>query len=313
MSKELRVVHTEVLLEMLEFNPSIMVLEADLTGCISTKKIADRFPDNFVQCGIAEANMIGVAAGLSAVGKVPFVHSFGCFATRRCFDQLFLSGGYAKQHIVVFGSDAGVTAVTNGGTHMPFEDIGLARLIPGAIVMDVSDENVLKAAMHFAHKHKGVNYIRSTRKDLPILYENEKEIEIGKANVLKEGDDLTMIACGICVHEALSAAKSIEEQTDKTVAVIDMHTIKPIDEDILAKYATKTGRIITIENHNVVGGLGDAVASTLLEKNLAVTHFLKLGVRELYGQVGSLDYLKDFYGISATKITDSCLSLLSLE
>ncbi|NGN97704.1 transketolase family protein [Grimontia sp. S25] len=311
MSKELRVIHAEMLMELAEQHDNVMVLEADLAGSVSTKKFADAFPNNFLNCGIAEANMIGVASGLSAVGKVPFVHSFGCFATRRCYDQIFLAGGYAGQHINIFGSDAGVTAVTNGGTHMPFEDTGLMRLVPNATVIDVSDESVLRAAMRYAYEHKGVNYIRSTRKDLPAIYASEDEIEIGKGNLLKEGAELTLVAAGICVHDALEAAEKIEANTGKTVAVIDMHTIKPLDTELLIAEARKTGRVVTIENHNVIGGLGDAVASELLSGGVALQSFHKLGVQEQYGQVGSLDFLKDAYGISAERIADFCTSLLS--
>ncbi|MCG3865313.1 MULTISPECIES: transketolase C-terminal domain-containing protein [unclassified Photobacterium] len=309
MNKELRHVHCETLMEIAEKNKNIMVLEADLMGSVSTKKFADTYPNNFIQCGIAEANMIGVASGLSTVGKVPFVHSFGCFATRRCYDQLFLAGGYAKQHINIFGSDAGVTAVTNGGTHMPFEDTGLMRLIPNATVIDISDAHVLQAAIHYSYKHHGINYIRSTRKALPSLYHSKDDIEIGKGNVLREGNDLTLIASGVSVHDALEAAQIIEDRSSFTVTVIDMHTIKPLDESLIIKYAS-TERIITIENHNIIGGLGDAVASCLLSNNCKVSMFHKLGVNEQFGQVGSLEYLKETYGISAEKIAEFSLQKL---
>lgn len=311
MSKELRVIHAEMLVELAEQDANVFVLEADLMGSMSTRKFAETHPDNFLQCGIAEANMIGVAAGLSAVGKIPFVHSFGCFATRRCYDQIFLAGGYAKQHLNIFGSDAGVTAVTNGGTHMPFEDTGLMRLVPHSTVIDVSDEHVLRAAMRYAYNHRGVNYIRSTRKELPHIYQSETEIRIGKGNVVKDGDSLTLIASGICVHDAMQAAAMIEEATGDSVAVIDMHTIKPLDTELVIKYAEKTGRLITIENHNVIGGLGDAVASELVTSGVTLKQFHKLGIQEQYGQVGSLDYLKDTYGISAEKIAKFCSSRLN--
>lgn len=311
MSRELREVHSEVLVELAKSDSNVMVLEADLASCITTNSFAKKYPDNFIQCGIAEANMIGVAAGLSAVGKIPFVHSFGCFVTRRCFDQIFLSGGYARQHISIFGSDAGVTAVTNGGTHMPFEDIGLMRLVPDSVIIDVSDEYVLRAAIKFAYKHKGVNYIRSTRKDLPVLYQAEQDVEIGKANVMKEGTDLTLVACGICVHDALEAANELEARFDGSVAVIDMHTIKPLDGKTLRDYVSKSKKVVTIENHNIIGGLGESVANELVCNNIHVEQFLKLGVNEKFGQVGSLDYLKESYGISASAIVSACEPVLA--
>ncbi|WP_062266547.1 transketolase family protein [Endozoicomonas arenosclerae] len=310
MSSELRHIHAETLLELARDHENLRVLEADLMGSVSTGKFQAEFPDQFIQCGIAEANMIGVAAGLSATGKVPFVHSFGCFITRRCYDQLFLSGGYAQQHINIFGSDAGVAAVTNGGTHMPFEDVGLMRLIPDSVVIEVSDAAVLKKAMHYSYQNPGVNYIRSTRKDLPELYLSPDEIEIGKGKVLREGDDLTIIASGLSVHDALEAAAEVEALMGKTVTVVDMHTIKPVDTELVIRCVNKTGKLLTVENHNVTGGLGDAVIAELLEAGVAPTAFRKIGVREQFGQVGSLDYLKDQYGISAQAITEAAIAIL---
>lgn len=309
--KELRQIHLETLLELAQQHSDIMVLEADLMSCLSTQKFAQQYPERFLQCGIAEANMIGIAAGLSAIGKVPYVHSFGCFATRRCFDQLFISGGYAQQHINIFGSDAGVTAVTNGGTHMPFEDIGLMRLIPNSTVIDASDENVLKAALKFAYGHKGINYIRATRKATPKIYLSDNQIKIGKANILKDGNDVTFFACGICVYDALEAAKIIEAKLGLSIAVIDVHTIKPLDTEVVIKYAQKTKTIFTIENHNVTGGLGDSIATTLLEAGVIVNQFYRFGIREQFGQVGSLEYLKDIYQISTNQIVQKCMRFLA--
>ncbi|MGD8110795.1 transketolase family protein [Vibrio sp. TRT 17S01] len=311
MNTELREVHVETLQELIEQHSDVMVLEADLMETIGTGKLAQTHPENFVQCGIAEANMVGVAAGLSAIGKVPFMHSFGCFATRRCYDQLFVSGGYAKRHINIFGSDAGVSAVTNGGTHMPFEDIGLMRLIPHSRVIDVSDKHTLKAALKYAYHNPGINYIRSTRKALPELYQSENDIKIGVGNVLREGSDLVIVATGMLVHEAIATSDKISELTNKSVAVIDMHTIKPLDKSLLIHYAKLTQRIVTLENHNIIGGLGDAVASALLESGTETQYFKKLGVQEQYGQVGSLDYLKKVYGISEDKVIEACLAGLT--
>ncbi|KEQ17615.1 transketolase family protein [Endozoicomonas numazuensis] len=310
MSSELRHIHAETLLDLAREHQDLRVLEADLMGSVSTGKFQAEFPEQFIQCGIAEANMIGVAAGLSATGLVPFVHSFGCFITRRCYDQLFLSGGYARQHINIFGSDAGVAAVTNGGTHMPFEDVGLMRLIPNSVVIEVSDAAVLKKAMHFSYQTPGVNYIRSTRKDLPDLYKSPDDIEIGKGQVLREGDDLTIVASGLSVHDALKSATEIEALMGKTVTVVDMHTIKPLDTQLVIQCINRTGKLLTVENHNVTGGLGDAVIAELLEAGVAPTAFRKLGVREQFGQVGSLDYLKDQYGISAQAITEAAIAML---
>ena len=311
MSIELRQVHADALIELGKKHDNLRVLEADLAGAAATGRFAARFPEQFIQCGIAEANMIGVAAGLAAVGYVPFVHSFGCFVTRRCYDQLFLSAGYARQHLNIFGSDAGVSAVTNGGTHMPFEDTGLMRLIPGAKVIDVSDQYVLKKAIDYSFYHPGVNYIRSIRKALPDLYQSTDDVVIGKGNVLREGVDLTIVASGLSVHDALAAALHLEQKTGKTIAVIDMHTIKPLDTELLVAFVRKTGKLMTVENHNVIGGLGDAVISALAEADVMPTSFKKLGVREQFGQVGELDFLKSAYGISAEHIMAEAEKLIS--
>lgn len=310
MSKELRHIHAESLIELGRTYNNLKVLEADLGGSVSTRVFAETFPEQFIQCGIAEANMIGVAAGLSAVGHVPFVHSFGCFVTRRCYDQLFLSGGYAHQHINIFGSDPGVTAATNGGTHMPFEDVGLMRLIPESVVIEVSDQYVLKKAMEYSYHNRGINYIRCTRKGLPDLYQSKDDIDIGKGSVLRDGRDLTIVASGICVHDALEAAQLVEQQTGRSIAVIDLHTIKPLDTDLLIEYVTKTGKLITVENHNVIGGLGDAVIADLVEAGVMPTAFRKLGVREQFGQVGDLQFLKSVYGISAESIANQALEVI---
>ena len=310
MTTELRQIHSQVLHSLMENDENIVVLEADLMGSVSTKSIAEQLPQQFIQCGIAESNMIGVAAGLAATGKIPFVHSFGCFITRRCYDQLFLSGGYAKQHINIFGSDAGVAAVTNGGTHMPLEDIGLMRLIPNARVIDVSDRYVLEAAIQFAYQNKGINYIRSSRKALPDLYSDASEITIGKGNVIKEGNDVTLVATGLSVNDAKEAANELESK-GVSVAVLDLHTIKPLDIDLIASYAQKTQHIVTIENHNCVGGLGETVATHLLTKGVAIKHFSQLGVKEQFGQVGDLDYLKQYYGIDKGAIVDHILTVVA--
>lgn len=311
MSIELRQVHVDALIELGEKHNNLRVLEADLAGAAATGKFAVRFPGQFIQCGIAEANMIGVAAGLAAVGYVPFVHSFGCFVTRRCYDQLFLSAGYARLHLNIFGSDAGVSAVTNGGTHMPFEDTGLMRLVPGARVIDISDRHVLKKAIDYSFYHPGVNYIRSTRKGLPELYQSTDDVVIGRGNVLRDGTDLTIVASGLSVHDVLAAARELEQKTGKTIAVIDMHTIKPLDTELLVNYVRKTGKLMTVENHNVIGGLGDAVISSLAEVGVMPSSFKKLGVKEQFGQVGDLEFLKSVYGISAEHIMAEAEKLLT--
>lgn len=301
----MRQVYADHILEFAKSNPDFIALEADLMGSIGTNKIQDKIPNQLINCGIMESHMIGAAAGLSLTGKIPFVHTFAQFATRRAYDQIFLSGGYSGLNIKILGSDAGVTAEHNGGTHMPFEDIALMRLIPNATVYEATDATMLASLLKNAVNEYGIHYIRTTRKAAVKIYEEGELFEKGKGKLLREGNDVTIIASGIMVHEALKAAdKLASEGID--AAVIDMFSIKPIDEDIIIKYAKKTGKIITAENHNIIGGLGSAVAEVLSEKCPAPLR--RIGVKEQFGQVGQAEYLKIIYGLTSNDIVDAAQS-----
>lgn len=296
---EMRQMYANTLLELAKANPNVIGLEADLMSAISTNKIIKEIPEQIINTGIMEANMMGVAAGLSLTGRIPYVHTFGQFATRRTFDQLFISGGYAKTNIKILGSDAGVTAEHNGGTHMAFEDLGLVRLIPGAHVYEVSDSTMLRYLLRKIEKEHGIHYIRTIRKNAVKLYPENEVFEAGKGKVLREGGDVTIIASGIMVAESLKAADLLQEQGIEA-SVIDMFSIKPIDQDLIVKYAEKTKAVVTAENHNVIGGLGSAVAEVLSEH--CPTRMRRIGVREQFGQVGKLEYLKEFYKLTAKDI-----------
>lgn len=304
---EMRQMYANTLLKLAKENPDVIGLEADLMSAISTNKIISEIPNQLINCGIMEANMMGVAAGLSITGKIPFVHTFGQFATRRAFDQLFVSGAYAQTNIKILGSDAGVTAEHNGGTHMTFEDLGLARLIPNVQVYEVSDSTMLEYLLtHLVNDH-GIQYIRTIRKNAVKLYDEGETFEAGKGKVLREGDDVTIIASGIMVAESLKAADLLKKQGIEAT-VIDMFSIKPIDKDLIVKYAGKTGAVVTAENHNVIGGLGSAVAEVLSEH--CPTRMKRIGVKEQFGQVGKVEYLKEVYQLTSRDIAEVAKELL---
>jgi len=289
-------------------DPDVVYLDADLMNSIGTHGFWKRNPKQAINCGIAEANMVGIAAGLSAGGKKPYVHTFGPFASRRCYDQIFLSIAYAGNSVRVFGSDPGVTAAFNGGTHMPFEDMALMRAIPTATVIDITDGAMLKNMMWQTKDRTGLTYIRTTRKAYPAVYSEDHVFEIGKGETLCDGNDATVIACGLMVGEALAAAKTLKEQ-GVNVRVIDMFTVKPIDRELVLKAAKETGAIVTAENHNVIGGLGDAVADVVLDAGVPVK-FKKVGVMDQFGSVGPQNYLQEHYGLTAARIVDAVQGLL---
>jgi transketolase len=305
--KEMRETYVNMLIELAQANSEVIALEADLMSAISTQKFKAACPDQFINCGIMEANMMGVAAGLSLTGKIPYLHTFAAFATRRMFDQLFVSGAYAKLSVNILGSDAGVTSEFNGGTHMPFEDLALVRLIPNATVIEVSDSAMLSAMLRQIEKLYGIHYIRTIRKKAVKLYDNNESFEIGKGKVLRDGKDVTLIATGIMVAEALQASDQLAE-AGIDAAVIDMFTIKPIDKELIVQYAQRTGAIVTAENHNKLGGLGSAVAEVLSELHPALLE--RIGVDERFGQVGTTDYLKQVYGLTSNQIVQKAIKLV---
>lgn len=262
--KEMRQVYAETILDLAKKDPNVISLDADLMSSISMNKVSPQISDQVINCGIMEANMMGVAAGFSLTNKIPFVHTFAQFATRRAFDQLFVSLAYAKLNVKILGSDAGVTAEHNGGTHMAFEDLGLVRLIPNATVYEASDSTMLRKLLEQSYEEYGVHYIRTIRKKAVKLYDENETFPRGKGKLLREGKDVCIVASGIMVAEALQAANELEKKGIDAM-VIDMYSIKPVDAELLTYAAEKTGLIITAENHNVIGGLGSAVAETLSE------------------------------------------------
>lgn len=303
---EMRKVYAETIKEIALKDENVFVLEADLSSAISTSGLKDILKDRYVNVGIMEAHMMGLAAGVSVSGGTCFVHTFGQFATRRAFDQIFISLAYAKQNVVIVGSDSGVTAEHNGGTHMTFEDSGLMRLVPDAKVYDVSDEIEFKYILSKAYKDGGVNYIRIMRKEAPVIYKETDTFETG-AKVLKEGKDVTILATGISVNDSLEAEKILAKE-GISAEIIDCYSIKPLDEKTILESAKKTGLVVTCENHNIIGSLGSAVCELLSEKH--PTRVLRIGINDQFGQVGKLAYLKEYYGITPQQIADKVKTIV---
>lgn len=304
---ELRKAYSTTLVEMINEDKRVFVLESDLAEAISTNSIAKSNKENYINCGIMEANMVGVASGLSLVGDIPFIHTFSPFATRRVFDQIFLSGAYAKTNIKILGSDPGIYTQHNGGTHTSFEDIALMRTIPTATVMSITDSTMMKNILRQIKDIYGIHYMSAVRKGSYKIYNDDETFEIGKGKVLREGKDVTIVACGIMVVEALKAADMLlEEGIEATV--IDMFTIKPIDKDLIVKYSKLTKGFVTAENHNIIGGLGSAVAEVLVENNPVPMR--RVGVEDRFGQVGTLDYLREEYKLTAEEIVKKAKELL---
>jgi transketolase len=299
--KEMREYYCESLISAAEKNDKIVAVDADVSFSMGTKPFYEKFPNRAFNCGIMEAHATGFAAGLSATGFIPFVHEFGTFATRRAFDQLFLAAGYQNLNVKIVGGDAGVTATSNGGTHMPFEDIALMRVIPGFTVIEPADGTLYKQLIPYAAKTYGNFYIRSTRKKVIRIYSDETEFTIGKANILTEGKDVAIIACGIMVYQALLAQKELKKSGIEA-SVLDMHTLKPLDKAAVIKVAADCGAIVTAENHNIIGGLGSAVDAVVSE-NFPVP-VEKIGINDTFGEVGTQEYLMEKFHITKDDIID---------
>jgi transketolase len=304
---EMRKVYCDTLIGLAENNPQVMALDADLMASVGTKSFAERFPKRNINCGIQEANMFGVAAGLSATGKVPFAHTFAPFCSRRACDQIFISCAYAKLNVKVIGSDPGITAALNGGTHMPFEDVGIMRTIPGMTVIEPTDTVMLRDIITKISEEYGTHYIRLSRRNVTKVYETGSSFEIGKAVQIRDGKDLTIIASGYCVAEAIKAAAILKKQAI-AARVINMFTIKPIDKEAIIKAAMETGAIITAENHNILNGLGSAVAEVLAEN--WPTPMERVGVQDVFGEVGPIDYLAKRFELTAEDIVKKTKNVL---
>jgi transketolase len=297
--KAMRDVYCETLMDIAKTNPNLIVMDADLMAAVGVSPFAKAYPERTINCGIQEANMIGVAAGLSALGKIPFAHTFATFATRRACDQVFLSGAYAGLNVKIIGSDPGVTASLNGGTHMPFEDIGIMRTIPTMTIIEPTDAVMLENLVRQAADQYGMFYIRLSRKKMVKIFEKGSVFTVGKGIILKEGRDVTIMAAGICVADSLKAADMLEKE-GISCRVVNLFTIKPIDAELIVKCANETGAIVTAENHNTMNGLGSAVAEVLVENTPVPME--RIGVNDEFGEVGTVDYLKERFSMTPNDI-----------
>ena len=279
---------------------NMVVLDADLAGATKTSIFKKAFPERHIDCGIAEGNMMGIAAGLAATGKVPFASTFAMFAAGRAFEQIRNSIGYPKLNVKIGATHAGISVGEDGATHQCNEDIALMRTIPGMVVINPADDVEARAAVYAAFEHEGPVYMRFGRLAVPVINDNpDYKFELGKGITLKDGKDVTIIATGLCVCESLEAAKMLAAD-GIDARVINIHTIKPLDEELVVKAAQETGRIFTVEEHSIIGGLGSAVCDALAEK--APTKVTKIGVEDTYGESGPAVELIHKYGLDAEGI-----------
>ena len=279
---------------------NLVVLDADLAEATKTGIFKKAFPERHIDCGIAESNMVGIAAGLASTGKVPFCSSFAMFAAGRAFEQVRNSVGYPHLNVKIGATHAGISVGEDGASHQCNEDIALMRTIPGMTIINPSDDVEAKAAVEAAYKMDGPVYLRFGRLAVPVINDRpDYKFEIGKGVVLKEGKDLTIIATGLEVNESLEAAKKLAED-GIDAEVINIHTIKPIDSDIIVKSAAKTGKVVTVEEHSIIGGLGGAVAEVLSEQ--CPTKMLRIGVRDTFGESGPAVKLLAKYELDAAGI-----------
>ncbi len=285
------------LIEIGKENPNLVVLDADLAAATKTGMFKKVFPERHIDCGIAESNMAGVAAGLSLTGKIPFMSSFAMFAAGRAFEQVRNSIGYPHLNVKIGATHAGITVGEDGATHQCNEDIALMRTIPGMVVMCPADDVEARAAVRAAVEYDGPVYIRFGRAAVPVINDRpDYKFEIGKGTIVREGTDVTIVATGICVDSALGAAEKLAAE-GISAEVINICTIKPLDEDIIIKSAKKTGKVVTAEEHSVIGGLGSAVCDALCKSY--PTPVYKIGMQDCFGESGSAAALVQKYKLDA--------------
>lgn len=303
--KATRAAYGETLVKLAETNDKIVVLDADLAEATTTNKFKKAYPERFFDCGIAECNMVGMSAGLSTMGFIPFCSTFAVFGTGRAFEVYRNAVCYPKFNVKLCCTHAGITVGEDGGSHQAIEDIALMRSIPGNTVIVPADFNETVKAIEAVSKMQGPSYLRMGRAPGDLL--DDMPFEIGKANVLREGTDVAVFACGYMVAQALHAAETLAAE-GKSVAVINVHTIKPIDAQTVLQYAGRCGNVVTVEEHSVIGGLGDAVADVLMGK--VNCKFKKIGVNDQFGQSGKYQDLLVEYGLDEKSVTDAIRAVL---
>ena len=290
----------DALVELGKEHENLVVMDADLAGATKTDKFKKAFPERFLDCGIAEANMAGIAAGLSTCGKIPFISSFAMFAAGRAYEQVRNSIGYPHLNVKIGATHAGISVGEDGATHQCLEDLALMREIPGMVVLNPCDDIEARAAVKAAYEYVGPVYLRFGRLAVPVVNDEATyEFQIGKGVVLKEGTDVSIFATGLEVYEALEAGKLLEAD-GINAEIINIHTIKPLDEELVTASAAKTGKVVTIEEHSIVGGLGSAVCECLSEK--LPTKVKRIGVNDVFGESGPALELIAKYGLDAESI-----------
>jgi transketolase len=300
----------EALIELGEKHKNLVVLDADLAKSTKTIMFAKKYPERFFEMGIAEANMISTAAGFASCGKIPFVSTFAVFATGRVYDQIRMDVAYSRANVKIFATHGGISVGEDGASHQMIEDIALMRALPNMTVLAPSDAAQTKKIVHLMAETKGPMYARVGRADAPVIY-SEKDLEklkIGKGIVVEDGKDITFIATGTMVEPALEAKKTLKEQ-GISARVIDMHTIKPLDEKLVLKCAKETKAIITAEEHSIIGGLGAAVAEILAENNVQ-TRFLRIGIKDVFCESGSPVELWEKYELNEKHMVKKAQNLL---
>ena len=306
---EMRAVYAECLAKLMEQDRHVCVLDADLSKASGTRGLYERFPDQMFDCGIAEQNMASIAAGLSSYGFKPWIESFTPFATRRICDQIAISIAYAKQNVKIVGTDPGISAELNGGTHMSMEDIGVLRSIPGVVIFEPVDAVQLRAAMPVINDYDGCVYVRLFRKELPDVFGADYKFDLFKADTLRRGTDLTICVSGMLTADVLTAAETLAGE-GISCEVINVHTIKPVDAETVTASARKTGAVLTVENHNVIGGLHSAVLETLAREKIPVC---AVGVQDRFGEVGKLPYLREVMGLTVEHIVAAAKRAVTLK
>ncbi|MBP3801691.1 MAG: transketolase family protein [Clostridia bacterium] len=297
--KATRQSYGEALAELGEKNENVVVLDADLAGATKTGIFAKKFPKRFFDIGIAEADMIGTAAGFATCGKIPYASTFGMFAAGRAYDQIRNSVCYPKLNVKICATHCGITVGEDGATHQMIEDISMMRTVPNMTVISVSDDTQTRWAVEEISKINGPVYLRLSRLATPIIYDENQKFEIGKMVQIGEGTDATVFATGVTVSEAIKAKNELEKQ-GINIRVVDIHTIKPIDKDMIIKCAKETKKLISIEDHNVIGGLGSAIAEVLTEEY--PKKLVRLGIKDTFGKSGKAEELMKYFGINYESI-----------
>ena len=307
---EMRKMFALELEKLMSENENIVLLNADLAKPNGFGDFSSKFPERAINVGIAEQNMASVAAGMSSYGFIPFICSFTPFASRRICDQIAISICYAKQNVKIIGSDPGISAEYNGGTHMSFEDIGVLRSVPNIVIFEPVDNSQLKNLLPQIIDYKGSVYIRMFRKSTPDIFDENETFNLFKAKKIKDGKDVSIFCSGIMVDETLRANKTLEEM-GINAEIINIHTIKPIDEESIISSVQKTGTVVTVENHNIIGGLRSAVCEVICENYPVPVR--SVGIRDTFGQVGKMPYLKEVYKMTEKDIVSAVVSALEAK